>query len=213
MANIIFSHGFGVGADARGLFTQIAASMPQFTPVMFDYNTVSEDGDVMVPAIAEQAIELESRVINESAGQDWLIAHSLGCVVAANSHLPRLKGIILLAPPEASSIRKFMYDMAGRKGAEIRSVGVSRIPRSDGTYTVVPKELVDALLLANPVAQYKEFAEKQELYIIRALQDTVLGPTDYSGITDAKIYELDGDHDFSEPNRMALIEKISEIVR
>lgn len=35
---IIFSHGFGVYADDRGLFPNIIKSLEAIHPIMFDYN-------------------------------------------------------------------------------------------------------------------------------------------------------------------------------
>jgi hypothetical protein len=39
---VIFSHGFGVGKDDRGLFTDIADSLKNVESVMFDYNDIDE---------------------------------------------------------------------------------------------------------------------------------------------------------------------------
>ena len=40
---VLFSHGFGVKKDARGMFTDIVQSLgSDYLPVMFDYNGVSE---------------------------------------------------------------------------------------------------------------------------------------------------------------------------
>jgi hypothetical protein len=39
---VIYSHGFGVRKDDRGLFTDIAATLPSAEHIMFDYNQVDE---------------------------------------------------------------------------------------------------------------------------------------------------------------------------
>ena len=48
---IIFSHGFGVKADARGMFPEIAAAFPDYESIVFDYNEVLPNGDTVVASL------------------------------------------------------------------------------------------------------------------------------------------------------------------
>lgn len=40
---VVYSHGFGVRKDDRGLFTDIAAALPEAESVMFDYGSWDEE--------------------------------------------------------------------------------------------------------------------------------------------------------------------------
>jgi len=44
---IVYSHGFGVRKDDRGLLTDIAKSMPGVDHVLFDYNFIDEQANTL----------------------------------------------------------------------------------------------------------------------------------------------------------------------
>ena len=56
---IIFLHGFGVKADARGMSPEIATAFPDYESVMFDYNDVLPNGDTVVASLPKQAEKLQ----------------------------------------------------------------------------------------------------------------------------------------------------------
>lgn len=57
---VIFSHGFGVGKDDRGLFTDIADSLKNVKSVMFDYNDIDDEKKQMtVSPFSEQVKRLQ----------------------------------------------------------------------------------------------------------------------------------------------------------
>ena len=43
---VIFSHGFGVRKEDRGLFTAIYRAIPDIKGVMFDYNPINEKSNL-----------------------------------------------------------------------------------------------------------------------------------------------------------------------
>ena len=103
---VIYSHGFGVRKDDRGLFTDIAAALPGATHRMFDYNRRDETtGNLTVAPLAEQVGMLRNQI--EKARADTpgaiidLICHSQGCIVAA-----------LLAPRD---VRKTLFSRTERR--------------------------------------------------------------------------------------------------
>jgi predicted alpha/beta hydrolase len=84
----IYSHGFGVKKDDRGLFTDIAVQLSEFEHVMFNYNSFDEANNTMtVTPLDEQAEKLAKKikVVKESNPDTplYLICHSQGCIVAA----------------------------------------------------------------------------------------------------------------------------------
>lgn len=72
---MIYSHGFGVKADARGMFTEIAASFPEYKSVVFDYNEVLPNGDTIVAPIDRQALRLQSVIAETNADEIVLLCH------------------------------------------------------------------------------------------------------------------------------------------
>ncbi len=60
---IIYSHGFGVQKDDRGLFTDIAKDLPGFEHFMFDYNEFDAEINTMsVTPLDKQAEILKEKI-------------------------------------------------------------------------------------------------------------------------------------------------------
>src|SRR5688572_1203476 len=85
---VLYSHGFGVRQDDRGLFTAIAQALPNTKHVMFDYCPVNEKANTLTAKpLPDQVQRLRKilnnvRAIHPDAVVD-IICHSQGCVVAA----------------------------------------------------------------------------------------------------------------------------------
>ena len=106
---VIYSHGFGVYKDDRGLFPDIAASMPRTEAIMFDYNRLEANNTLIASTLEAQTEKLrqiynETRAANPDATID-LICHSQGCVIAAMAQLEGVRRTILLAPPYAIFVK------------------------------------------------------------------------------------------------------------
>ena len=211
MKKIVFSHGFGVRADARGMFTDIAAAFPEYAPVMFDYNTLAEDGGVVVSPIDKQVKMLEAHVVDIDEAS-VLIAHSQGCIVAALAALPRFRNIILLAPPTAMSMRRVIEKMKQRPGAEINLDGMSKYPRSDGTFTYLSKEYIKSLDGIDTAKIYAKLARRQNVTIIRATNDNVLGETNFDNLSGIALIDIAADHDFTGDARSLLVGELRKIL-
>jgi hypothetical protein len=104
---IIFSHGFGVRYDDRGLLTEIASAFPQYKAHLFDYNLANETLKTLtVQPLTKQAKILENEVVsfvnNEAPESITLICHSQGCIVAALADLEDspIDKVIFLARPQ-----------------------------------------------------------------------------------------------------------------
>lgn len=212
MPKIIFSHGFGVRADARGLFNEISAAFPEFESVLFDYNTLAEDGNTIVTPIDQQVEILESKLKNVD-GDSYLIAHSQGCMIAALAKLPRLKGVILLTPPKITNMNRVIDKMKVRPGSVVNLDGMSKYTRSDGKLTYIPKEYIESLgILESNDALYQSLSEHSLVTIIKANDDHVLGATDFSDLNNTRIIDLPGDHEFTGGERFGLIKILRGIL-
>ena len=213
MKYILFSHGFGVKKDSRGMFTDIAESFPEYTPVMFDYNLINaRTNEVTVEPYSKQAIILESE-LNEIRRADQgaeitLICHSQGCIIPCLINDLEIEKAILLAPPKVLG-----SNMGRNKNVEKTKHGEFKIPRKDGTITIVTKEFVEELDKTFPPELYKNLSQSNQIYMVIAKQDEILKDAVFTELQDLiKIYEIDGDHNFTGKYRKGLIETLSKIL-
>lgn len=216
---ILYSHGFGVEKDDRGLFTDIAAAIIGPQHEMFDYNAVDREANVLtVTPLDRQADMLRDRY--EALRKDNpdtiidLVCHSQGSVVAGLAKLDGVRKTILLAPPTRflGSEQK-IRQMADRPGTRIED-GIVSYPRRDGSTTIITQDYWRSRDAVNdPIALYNMLATYTELSIVNALQDEVLGETDYSQLSSAVRYvALEANHDFTGEMRQMLASKVRSIV-
>ena len=103
--------------------------------------------------------------------------------------------------------------MSRKKNAVKTEHGEFRIPRKDGTTTIVTKEFVQELDKTFPLELYSNLSNSTNTFAVIAKQDDIIKDTDLSALADKiKIYEIDGDHNFTGKNRKGLIETLSEIL-
>jgi hypothetical protein len=214
---VIFSHGFGVGKDDRGLFTGIAQGLQLDSPIMFDYG--SRNGqEVTFPPLREQAKMLEEKLrevfAEDPKAEPTLICHSQGCVVAALANTTGVKRAIFLAPPMRLDLEWLKDFFGSREGSVVRIDGESRLMRRDGTTTVVGPEYWKDLREVDPIEVYNDMAQPVDITMIIASQDEVLGDDAFSatGALSEKIgvRELAGNHDFTGTSRSVLISLLQE---
>lgn len=205
---VIFSHGFGVRKDDRGLFTDVALVLSGIQTVMFDYNEVDEENNTLtVRPFSKQALMLdevikEQKQINPDAVID-LICHSQGCRVAAIVQPVGIRKVILLAPPIDTGVERTLARYKDNPKTKIDIKGITELPRTDGSTTIVPAEYWqerESEIL--PIELYNQLSKLTEVIIIKPLQDTVLGDASFDGLSDKiTVVELDGDHDFTHTRK------------
>ena len=214
---IIYSHGFGVERDARGMFTDIAAAFPDAENILFDYNIPNRtDNTLMVRPLSEQKDILLAEVARvKTQFPDTpidIIGHSIGTVVAALARPEGIRQAVFLAPPlelASSSLQRF----AGRPGSVIDPDGLSRLARRDGSFTLVPAAFWKEREAIDPVALFNAFSEDTKLTIILAKEDDVVSSENKSLLSpEIKVIEIDGDHDFRYQSRSGLIETLQNIL-
>lgn len=214
---IIFSHGFGVKKDARGLFTDIVAALPEAECLLFDYNKIDEEKNtVTVQPFSAQAaklqdIALQARAENPAAIID-IVCHSQGSIVAALAHPQGIRKFVFIAPPFISSSEKMIANFEARPGTTIDRDGLSYLSRQDGTTTVIPPEYWSEKETVVPARSYSKLSEWNEVVIITANQDDVLVPIDSDEVECSEMIALDGDHNFSGNSRAKLIETLVGIL-
>lgn len=212
---IIYSHGFGVTKEDRGLFTDIADMLPGFHHVMFDYNTIDEMHNTLTATpLDKQAAMLHEKIASTRSQfpsrRISIIAHSQGCVVAAMAAPHDIDNVIFLAPPTQFLGSK----LAERPGTVIEPDGTIYYPRRDGSTTIIREDYWKSRDGIDPIALYNTLATTTHLTIITATHDEVLSATDFSGLVDKiKIIELPADHDFTGGIRENLVSHIKDLLQ
>jgi hypothetical protein len=205
MNTVICSHGFGVKADGRGMFTEIEESIPNVRFVMFDYNDFDDEGNTIVPSLDEQAKKLQ-QVIDSNPNGSILLCHSQGSIIAGLVDLKKISKVILLAPPVKMSMERIIDKMMNKEGGVINLQGVSKLPRSDGSMTHLPKAYIESLRNKDPLEFYLTVATIKPTTILRSLKDEVLGLTNVDEVKNAKIIDVNADHNYTGISRQELIQ-------
>lgn len=213
---IIYSHGFGVRKDDRGLFTDIANSLPEIEHVMFDYNQADEASNTLVATPLDvQARKLDEQIMkirtkNPDAVID-IVAHSQGCVATALLAPQHVRKVIFLAPPAQflGLEKKEIYAL--RPDTVTDPDGTMHMPRRDGSTTIIRDDYWQSRVGVVPINLYNKLAKVTELIIITATQDEVLTDTDFSGLeSNVKLIELEANHDFTGEERAVLLLRIDD---
>lgn len=214
---LVFSHGFGVKKDSRGMFTDIAASFQNYISVMFNYNEIdASTGLVTVAPLRAQSqllLQQIDNILDKDARADiTVIAHSQGCVALALAK-PKLKQAVLLTPPDNVSGKRVENYFSKYPGTTLESDGTIRVPRKDGTITRITKEFFDDIGSINAIKSYVNLAKVTESTIVVAKGDEILRPVDFTALPKSvEILKIDGDHNFTGEYRAGLIETLKTII-
>jgi pimeloyl-ACP methyl ester carboxylesterase len=205
----MYSHGFGVRKDDRGLFTDIANAMPEADHIMFDYNLIDEDANTLtVSPLQVQVQKLKEQLskVDSDATVD-LVAHSQGCVVAALAKPQNVRRIICLAPPDNVEVDRLVNFFGSRDGSIVDLEGQSRIPRRDGSTTIIPAAYWQSLHGLNVIRLYNRLPDLAKIKFLIANEDEVLGMTNFDK-TDERIdlVQIGGNHDFTDDDRKSLVD-------
>jgi ribA/ribD-fused uncharacterized protein len=211
---IIFSHGFGTRKDDRGLLTDIAKVFPEAESILFDYNDIDEEKNILTARLLSEQARLLNDVIEKARFRNKnvdidIVGHSQGCLVVGLAKPTGIRKTIFIAPSLDTDIEHTINMFKDRPGTEINLLGVSKLVRMDGSLTLVPGEFWVERKNANPIPIYNELSFNTELVIINAKQDEILGHTKTKGLDGRiKIFEIDGNHQFSGDARLVLLDKI-----
>ncbi len=213
---ILYSHGFGVDETGRGLFTDIAAALPEFAHMMFAYDYFDQAKNQLVTSSLPKNAQLLSEKYGE--GKDnisVIIAHSQGCISAALADLPGLSQVILLAPPTSlGTTEQRIAKMMRRDGTVANDDGSVAYPRRDGSTTLVTKEYMEGNESIDPIAAYNDLATRTKVAVVRATEDEVLSINSLEGldVDSVRMIELSDVHDFLN-NRQGLVSEIKDLLK
>lgn len=213
MTRIICSHGFGVKADGKGLFTDLASAFPEFDFVTFDYNLLHDDGNMQVRPLDEQARLLQSHLDEPYEGETVILAHSQGCMTVGMVDLHHTDAAILLAPPQAFSIQNFMQRLMARPDTSLNPTGMSSVSRADGSKLLIPAAYIAQMQASDPMELYANIAASVPTTVVRAGNDETVGPTDFGGISGIRQLDIDADHNFTGTARTGLAILLAPILR
>jgi hypothetical protein len=201
---VIFSHGFGVRKEDRGLFTAISKALPGAESVLFNYNPINEAANTLTAKPLNEQTRKLRKVINAARAEHPdaiidLVCHSQGCVVAGLLKPRGMRKIIMLTPPDDVSEATVVKQLGARTQAAIDVTVRARLLRADGSTTVVHPDYWQSLAGVEPVKLYNRLAKLTVLRIINARQDEVLGNVSFEGIDPGiSLVTLDGGHNFED---------------
>ncbi len=216
---IIYSHGFGVKKDDRGLFTDIAHFLPDAEHIMFDYNEIDEVQNTLIACPLDTQAKLLTKQIAEARhkypdADISIIAHSQGCVAVALANPSGIKECIFLAPPAQFLGLEKREIYAMRPSTVTDDDGTLRMPRRDGSTTIIRQDYWDSREGIVPIALYNKLAQHTSLTIITATDDEVLTNTDFSNLSHSvDLIKQKTDHDFTgDDARSLLCDTIDSII-
>jgi pimeloyl-ACP methyl ester carboxylesterase len=218
---VVFSHGFGVRHDGRGLFTDIAQAFPRgWGFVMFDYDAVDTGSNVStLVGFAERSKILQAILKwahqQEGVAQVHVVGHSFGTMTVANVAPEDVGAIILLAPPLSLGSR-FAERYTKRTGSE-HDGHTWKIPRTDGSTTVVDDEVLAELVSVDAEGELAKLALFRPYTIVLAGTDEVIPDADYTELITLPSVTMEGveraDHDFSGEARHELVELVLRLLK
>lgn len=212
---VIFSHGFGLRKDNRGLFTLLGKELEDlgFETVYFDYNRYDpKTKELYTIPFSAQAKKLQSVIDQVSErcpnSKIYIIGQSQGSFIPALCNIKRIDKIIGMSPFFHTDMKDIMRRYTKSKENVLNFTGVSTRKRSDGSITIIPASYWKERFETKVEDLYNQLAEKTELVLISPLQDEIMDITDLRKIKGASIINLDGGHDFNPPHRYKLIQII-----
>jgi triacylglycerol esterase/lipase EstA (alpha/beta hydrolase family) len=212
---IVFSHGFGVRADDRGLFADIASALPEARTVTFDYNQFDEASDTLTVAPLDDQTKQLQQILSDVKAEHPkatidLIAHSQGCVTVGLAKSTGIRRAIFIAPPATLNRDRMVAVFGARPGTSFNFEGTSRLTRADGSTTLVPPQYWPSITGLDPLDLYQKFARHTQLTFIIADQDEIIGTNDYSRLQDkVKFKHIEADHNFTGSAR----NKLTSVIR
>lgn len=210
---LVFSHGFGVEKDSRGLFLEISKALPEYITVLFDYNDIADDKKITKVASYKKQSTILNQQLQAITKRDpradiTMIGHSQGCIIIGLANNQAVSRAVLLAPPLIVSARKSRI----RPDRVINNDGSVTINRKNGTKIILSLGFILGLKKTNPIKIYKSLASKLPVSIVVARQDELLDNSDFTKLDSAEVIKIDGDHNFTGIDRKGLIETLSKIL-
>ncbi len=178
----VFSHGYGVKRDSKGLFSTIAETLPEDQGfLLFDYYDINRL-DSYAPGMKVMAHKLAKKLlmVSETPGvkEIHLVGHSMGCILICLAKLPAtVTKVTFLAPPLHSfNKRDFRAGFVNyHPGSYVEDKNNVVIPRKNGGKLTLSADWIDDMANADMYALINKFCELRPVNIIEATEDTKVG--------------------------------------
>lgn len=220
---IVFSHGFGVKSDSRGMFNLLVdVFKKRYLTVRFHYVVVDDlTQETIASSYTEQAEKLQTVVerVRQRFGNKEivLIAHSQGCFISSMALIQGLSNItrhVLLAPPPTENVsERTKAKFKSRNGAVLNETGRSIYPRTDGSKTIIlPSYWKDAENI-HPLELYRDAFPLVHTTVIWGTQDTTIQQENFARIQElhpSELYQLPNGHEFMEDKLKGVIDILSK---
>lgn len=219
---VLFSHGFGVKRDSLGMFTELGDSLKdEFLVIRFDYNKIDKAQSATIVYPYSTQVKILDKVIafiqkKFKPRELNIIAHSMGCLILGMLSPNNINKAILLAAPPTSQYKRMKEYFSKRPGTKFHEKGVSKIQRSDGSWTLVGSDFWPDTKNVNPPILFKKLVQKSKIYLVRAKQDEVIIDKSYGEmkkISGLEYLELAGNHNFTGKARKPWLQKIVGILK
>lgn len=213
---ILFSHGFGVMKDNRGLFSFLSASLESkgFATKMFNYNHFDKKTrELLAIPFSKQANILQKEINKLAKDKRYksiiILGHSQGSFIPTLcTDLTKVEKVIGASPFFQTKLEDLEKRYTKLSGNELDFYNITRRRRTDGSVTVIPPEYWEERFKTDVVSLYNKLAQEAELTLIYAIDDEVMDFTDLRNIKNTRIINLDGNHDFSNEYREDLLKTI-----
>jgi pimeloyl-ACP methyl ester carboxylesterase len=216
---VVFSHDFATLRDGRGLLSDIASHLPHgYGYVLFDYYDTNDTGKtIQIKTFAEQLKRLSVIMVwlkgKSDVQQIDIVAHSLGCIVAAKLNPLGVRKLLMLAPPTviADDLKQYTQDT----GAEKRA-GVWHIERADGVQVQIPDSFFSEIKHIDGDGELTELALLRDYTIVLPATDEVLPDADYTELITMPSVHAEAvdetDHYYEGRGRAKLLETVKNLL-
>jgi esterase/lipase len=213
---IVFSHGFGVRKDSRGLFSFLSEMLEEkgFAVKLFDYNKFDEKTKELfaIPFSSQAKLlqkEIDKLVRENKYNNIIILGHSQGSLIPALcNNLTKVVKVIAVSPLFETKFEDLEARYTKLSDNKLDFYNITRRRRSDGSVTVIPPEYWAERFETDVVYLYNKLAKQTELTLIYAINDEVMDFSNLRSIKNTRIINLDGNHDFSNQYRDDLYKTI-----
>ncbi|MBI2356957.1 alpha/beta hydrolase [Candidatus Dojkabacteria bacterium] len=224
---LICCHGFGVKSDSRGMYNRVCEEFQNdFLTVRFHFGTIDNiNNTIYVPEYSTQVEVLKTvldNMINKYPEKEViLIAHSQGCYITSmllTETRYKIKHLIFLSPLiRRNIVEKQKQKFSKREGSIINEDGISKLVRTDGTVTLIPKEFWEEASNIDIRELFRKIDDTYNTNFAWAKGDSVVKEEEYKNLLSMnfkKVTELPGNHEFlNNDNWNGLLEFLKNITR
>ena len=222
---VIFVHGYGTDKD-EGFASFLEFSRyvkDDFLIIRFDLSGYgASEGDQREFQFQKAAGDVDSviRFARKTYPRKdiYIIAHSLGTFIVSLLSPYGIKKIVFTSIINSNTtyVSQKLEERILSKGGKVNKNGISVYPRTQGATQLIGKDFWRTLENISPVEYITDLGKKTQLAIFKPKQDEVLEYKyfdEYKKIKGIKYYEVNGDHNFKNPNeRRALFRKVRDFL-